>query len=491
MANLLEKANILITPTAYSDGKIHSAKPIQSLSAEKVVNGDFDTDTNWSKGSGWTISGGKANSDGSVGSNNLRQNNILIVGKTYKILITVSNYVSGSVQVSAGASPRGTMSDNGTYVFSQQATPTDDFFVISSSFNGSIDNISVKEIIDSDLNFTRGSAGTRVNAQGLVENSQGNSIPRINYKDGVGSWLIEPQSTNLITYSEDFSQWTAIGSPTIELNNIISPYGILNGTKLTRGSNPTPLRLSTSNILNTENTFTIYAKKGNYDKLELDIGDEGSFEFDLTNDWQRFDVTATPTTYNHVDISLPSSLSGDFIYIFGAQLEQSSYASSYIPTNGSVQTRLAETASRSGLGDLIDSTQGVFYAEISREKGNEDSLAISINDGGTTNAVSMYYFGVDSLYVDIFNSSGTVTLSALSIDTSISNKIAVKYKSGDSSLWLNGVEVSTNSEAISLVGLNELSFDYGNTTIPFYGNIKAVSVLPILTDQELECLTTR
>ena len=132
-----------------------------------------------------------------------------------------------------------------------------------------------------------------------------------------------------------------------------------------------------------------------------------------------------------------------------------------------------------------------MYAEISREKGSTNSVAISINDGSTTNAISVYYFGADSLYVDIFNSSGTVTLSALSIDTSISNKIAVKYKSGDSALWLNGVEVSTDLGLISLVGLNEFSFDYGNTTLPFQGNCKDLRVFnTALTDAELETLTS-
>ena len=51
MSNLLEKASILLTPTAYDDGKILSVKPSIVLGEELVTNGDFATDL-----SGWTNS---------------------------------------------------------------------------------------------------------------------------------------------------------------------------------------------------------------------------------------------------------------------------------------------------------------------------------------------------------------------------------------------------------------------------------------------------
>ena len=56
--NLLDKANIITTPTAYSEGKLHSVKPEIVLGPELVTNGDFATDSDWSKGTGWSISGG-------------------------------------------------------------------------------------------------------------------------------------------------------------------------------------------------------------------------------------------------------------------------------------------------------------------------------------------------------------------------------------------------------------------------------------------------
>ena len=55
MSNLLEKASILLTPTAYDDGKILSVKPEEVLGEEKIVNGTFDENVN-----GWITNNANA-----------------------------------------------------------------------------------------------------------------------------------------------------------------------------------------------------------------------------------------------------------------------------------------------------------------------------------------------------------------------------------------------------------------------------------------------
>ena len=53
--NLLDKASILLTPTAYNDGRMLSVKPNENLyGSELVTNGDFATDSDWTKGTGTT-----------------------------------------------------------------------------------------------------------------------------------------------------------------------------------------------------------------------------------------------------------------------------------------------------------------------------------------------------------------------------------------------------------------------------------------------------
>ena len=71
------------------------------------------------------------------------------------------------------------------------------------------------------------------------------------------------------------------------------------------------------------------------------------------------------------------------------------------------------------------------------------------------------------------------------------NKIALKYKSGDYALWINGVEVATDSNSNSPNGLNSLQFDSGSGGSNFYGKTKNLQVFNYaLTDEELQTLTT-
>ena len=57
-------------------------------------------------------------------------------------------------------------------------------------------------------------------------------MPRIDFSDSTnGALLLEPQSTNLFTYSNDFSQWDSLGASVIN-NALVSPDGTLNADEL-------------------------------------------------------------------------------------------------------------------------------------------------------------------------------------------------------------------------------------------------------------------
>jgi hypothetical protein len=90
------KGSIASLPvTATTIGSATDAIYIQNGSTELLVNGDFDADTNWTKSTGWTISGGKANRNGTGISNSPISQSIGIVnGKTYNFSYT-RTYISG------------------------------------------------------------------------------------------------------------------------------------------------------------------------------------------------------------------------------------------------------------------------------------------------------------------------------------------------------------------------------------------------------------
>jgi len=118
-----------------------------TTSDELITNGGFDTDSDWSKGTGWAIADGKATK--TAGSaNSLVQAINGTVGATYEITFTISDYSAGSLQPFIGGSGASTArSANGTYTQSRTlAGATSIYLYASSTFAGSVDNVSVKEL---------------------------------------------------------------------------------------------------------------------------------------------------------------------------------------------------------------------------------------------------------------------------------------------------------------------------------------------------------
>ena len=120
--------------------------------------------------------------------------------------------------------------------------------------------------------------------------------------------------------------------------------------------------------------------------------------------------------------------------------------------------------------------------------------SISLNDGTNTNSVSIRYRTNSNRVNAIIKDGNGVTLQ-MNVDISDItqfNKIALKYKSGDVSMYINGTEVSTSSLSFSFtVALNDLSFDRGDNNDKFFGNTKDLQIFTeALSDYQLAQLTT-
>jgi len=186
------------------------------------------------------------------------------------------------------------------------------------------------------------------------------------------------------------------------------------------------------------------------------------------------------------------------IYIWGAQLEQLSYPTSYIPTNGSTVTRLADVCNNSGSSDLINSTEGVLYAEIASLKGDVSSnRTISLSDG--TNGIQIrFYFpiNIQSKIISRVDVGGsTILVFDYNITTSETPiKLAFRYSSNGMDFYVNGALVSSSPLSPSFTNnLNSLQFRRGDGIYgaDFYGKTKCVAVFKeALTNDELEKLTT-
>ena len=176
------------------------------------------------------------------------------------------------------------------------------------------------------------------------------------------------------------------------------------------------------------------------------------------------------------------------IEIWGAQIEQLSYATSYIPTSGSTVTRLQDAAFGAGSTDLINSTEGVLYAEIAALSNQLTHRRISISDGTLGNLV---YISFDTASNRILaNANGKIMIYTVSDETEF-QKIAVYYNTTAPKLFVNGVLRETETAMNAITGLNELAFDNAIGGNNFFGKTKCVAVFKeALTDAELTCLTT-
>ena len=382
-----------------------------------------------------------------------------------------------------------------------------------------------------DFDFTRSGGATRINSQGLIE-TVGNGVSRLNYPliDGnvVGcpSHLLENSATNLITYSEDFTQWSFKTGIGVLSNEIISVDGALNGSKIETTANGSRYVGNNYTLSTGDNTFSVFAKKGVNNWVYLNVIKDGTnnwnYTFDLQNGligqsnssaysttakiedygngWYRCSISANVTTagvftariYCADSATDVSTIVGSNVYIYGAQLEVG-YPTSYIPTSGSAVTRSAETANNSGDASTFNDSEGVLMFELSAFT-TDETRVISISDGSTANNIYVNVNNIGSISGQVI-SGGTAqcNLSSVNISQLDFNKIAITYKVNDFQLWFNGIKVASDNSGITFEDgvLNRLNFDFGTGAYDFYGNIKQIQYYDsALTDSELEKLTS-
>ena len=360
------------------------------------------------------------------------------------------------------------------------------------------------------FDFTRASSATVVNKQGLIE-TVGSGIPRIDFSNDVnGALLLEPQSTNLVTYSEDFSDasWVKLGSgsgsePIVTSNSAISPDGTLNATRLQfnlgGGTTSTDRAfIRTSFTSQTDYYYSCYVKSNNGQEQKL-LWQQGadSDEFTVTTEWQRVEFDRNGSAETFAGLSLRGGIStvdtAD-VLVWGFQVEQSSFATSYIPTQGAISTRLRDIANNSGIGSLIGQTEGSVFFDLNTTLKNYS--VISISDGTNANRVVFYFSDVLNQIASYITKSNVNSSTISSIVNSYPNsnyKVVIKYNSTGFYIFANGGLIGTILSNYSFPNntLNEIKLSSPDNSNFFEGKVKNIKVYnQSLTDSEAIALTT-
>jgi hypothetical protein len=356
------------------------------------------------------------------------------------------------------------------------------------------------------FNFERDSRATVVNRDGLIE-TVGNNIPRIDYKDNSeGTLLLEPSRANLVTYSSDLSVLSKVSvgtasNPVTTANYALAPDGTMTATRvvfdLNGGTTNQDRSILRQSISSGDYYLSIYVKST--DGTEQKVMWHDGSEFDVTtvtNEWKRITYDSRSGVSN-VGIALTGLAGVDTsdILVWGFQAEAGSYATSYIPTSGSAVTRLADSCSQTVPDGVIGQTEGVLYAEIKANETSDvsDRRTISLSDGTNSNRI---YISFDDEYnkLNILIIVGGTTVTASNVDISNQNtynKVAVRYNSGDSAIYVNGVLKNSFNDTFSSGVFNALKFQNRGSGEFFYGNVKDVRVYnTALTDLELKALTS-
>lgn len=344
-----------------------------------------------------------------------------------------------------------------------------------------------------------------------------NDEPRLTY-DPVNptapSLLMEPQRTNLITYSEqlDNAAWT-ISSATLSSNATISPSGYQDADNIiTTAANsfagPTPISISANTATYTQSIFVKWISGHESFKLRsaltggtsvalassfnvrtgvINSTDTTAQIVDYGNGWYRVShqITNNGTNTNFIFQLYPSNdaVNTNTIAFWGAQVEAGSYPTSYIPTNGTSVTRVAESSYDLSASSEIGSSEGVIFIDIQTPSSISSNTAFSIG-GGTSGEYAQIEIRTD-LSINWRYRVGSVDYINANVGSFSAGdrlKIAFAYKNLDSILYLNGSSIATDTGTIATNAWDEVRFSNYAGTGALEANVNKAFLFPTRLD---------
>jgi hypothetical protein len=493
-----------------SDGLIETASVLGTeLISSTLINSNYDT-FNEASSSGFHAIYSTSGTQRAATLDEIS----FVSGKTYQVNIDVS-VVSGSVpflraREAIATSPTifsGQLVD-GSNVVTFTSTNTLTGVLEFSSTTASeyrVSNVSVKEVITSN-------------------------VPRIDYKGGgCGKLLLEPQRTNLVTYSEqmDNAAWNKTNA-TVTANATTSPDGTTNADKLVETVASGEHAIARVGGMASAGTYSlsVYAKAsertriaignssaGHYAIFDLSLGTivqasqgtvtNGAISLIGANGFYRVSCTITVASAASAVLNLVStgttiSYTGNGtsgIFVWGAQLEAGAYPTSYIPTLASSVTRLADAAFKTGISSLIGSVAGTMYVEVAALANDLSERRFALSDGTTGNVARVGFTSTSNRIIAVlYNGANQCVMTYDGADITQTNKIAFTWSVNDFALFVNGVKRASDvsGTTFSANTLTELQFNGGaGAGNNMYGEFQQILLFKTrLTDTELATLTT-
>jgi hypothetical protein len=568
--SLLNKASFLVTPNGYKEDKLYAAIPTNGNGDMTVTRATTATRVNESglielvpynlllrseefDNAAWTSGSVTATASSGVspdGTNNAYLINVSVPSAHYlRQTITVT---ASTAYVFSFWAKRGTITNLTYSIYNSSAganiLSTDYYSQTNSSTWTRINipfttpvgctSIGVYPIRDTPATGTFYLYGTQ-----LVEGSSALTyqktvdrldIPRIDYTGGgCPSILLEPQRTNLIPYSEDFSNaaWNKSGI-SVNSDSSTSPSGDINSDEIVENSvASTQHRVNNTVTISSGLNYSItcYVKRGvgsrnfsitsvpsgiriYFDLTDGTVGTEtnGTGEIkSLGNGWFRCigkgtsTDTSTPIYLQMTNGTTTSSETYDgdgvsSLYIWGAQIEQGSYPTSYIPNFGTALgvTRNADVLSKTGISDLLNPSEGTFYAEISALSNDLTNRILSLSDGTGDNNVQIRFSNASNqIRLDTYGAGASYRSTVTVLDTTENHKVLIKWGASGIFGFIDGdkytLTIASGTGSGIPAALDRINFSAYFGGAGFYGKCKGVQVYKTaLSDPQCQALTT-
>jgi hypothetical protein len=504
MSNLLEQASLVMIPSGYAEDIVYSEIPLDGsgdMAFTRASNGtrvnsaglvevcpwnlllDSENFSSWSL-EGGTLTSGQTDPNGGttaykyvqIPGNGLYSGNLGVTADVKFAQIWIKSVSGGAItcNISDGAAFFGTFNVTGTWqLFTAPYTANTRIGL----YLYAISNASGIYVWHPQLNI--GST-----AKPYFPTTDRLNVPRLTYQNGGGgcpSLLLEKQSTNLMLWSEDLAQTSwLVAQLSVTANATTSPDGTQNADKIAinNGLVGGYIYQSQSTTSSTIYTGSFFVKSagigftkfwssvsGSYCNAIINLSTgvitNGASPFptiptatNFGNGWWRVSYTETsgggsvPIYVDGGSTSNGGDITGngtDGIYLWGAQLEASSYFTSYIPTTSASATRVADVCTKTGIGALIGGTSGTVFFDIKTNptlsSANYKQFCYYFTSGGAQSY--MYLNSANQLSTN--SNWGSFVFSATPFVANTRYKVALVYAPNDFALYVNGVSVATAS----------------------------------------------
>ena len=542
MSDLLNQASLVMVPSGYKEDTVYSVVPSDGsgdLAFTRASNGTRVNSAGlvevcpWnfveqsSNLSSWTTAGVTITTGitDAFGTTNAVTMGLISSGSNTDYIVKYSNAMAlptgTQINYSVYLKGSGTIgviierSVSGDYFYNQQAvtlsstwTRYDFAYTIGVGVNANgisfyVSNLTGTTATSVDICFPQVNYGST--AKPYFPTTDRLNVPRLTYQNGGGgcpSLLLEKQSTNLVTYSEQFdnADWGKYQC-SVSTNQTTSPDGTQNADKLTLSGNSgtyTGLVYRTT----TPAANSIYMKNDSIGsgKFYIQVDGVGNAKWNsdgtlnsvsggtatngenMGNGWFRFAYVVTSGAY--INCGIVDGTTGDSIFIWGAQVEAGSYPTSYIPTTSSSATRVADACSKTGISSLIGQTEGAFFIDVDLK--SRLSYTYFLINNTTSNYIGVQ-FSTTNIQLEVLNAAVVQSIISLSNSATGRFKIAGAYANNDFVLYINGTQVGTDTSG-SVPATNQVDLYYNATNTIQYNEV--VFFKTRLTNAELASLTT-